>query len=50
MDAWMLSKDVVLAMVFKIYLVSWVISLVDTVQYSYDHLLTYVSKGLILFP
>ena len=37
----MLSKDVILAVLYKVYLVRWVISLVDTVQYSLGHLLTY---------
>ena len=31
---WILSKDVVLAVQYKVYLVKRVISLVDTVQYS----------------
>ena len=44
---WVLSiKDVVLAIQYKVYLVKRVISLDDTVQYSYGHLLTYDSKGL----
>ena len=30
---WMLSKDVVLAVQYKVYLVSQAISLIDTVQY-----------------
>ena len=32
-NPWMLSKDVVLSVLYKVYLVSRVISLVDTVQY-----------------
>ena len=32
--AWILSKDVVLAVQYKVYIVKRVISLVDTVQYS----------------
>ena len=32
--AWILSKDVVLAVQYKVYLVKRVISLVDSVQYS----------------
>ena len=31
---WILSKDVVLAVLYKVYLVKQVISLVETVQYS----------------
>ena len=34
MDLWKLSKDLVLAVLYKVYLVNRVISLVDTVQYS----------------
>ena len=34
---WMLNKDVVLAVQYKVYLVKCVISLVDTVQYSLGH-------------
>ena len=34
MDAWILSKDVVLAVQYYVYLVKRVISLVDEVQYS----------------
>ena len=33
-EAWILSKDVVLAVQYLVYLVKQVISLVDTVQYS----------------
>ena len=40
----MLSKDAVLAELCNVNLVSRVISLVETVQYSYGHLLTYDSK------
>ena len=42
---WILSKDVVLAVQYKVYLVSWVISLVDAVLYVYGHLHTYDSKS-----
>ena len=43
-QAWILSKDVVLAVQYKVYLVKQVISLVDTVQFSKGQLLTYDSK------
>ena len=33
-ESWMLSKFVVLTVLYKIYLVSWAISLVNRVQYS----------------
>ena len=33
-DPWILSKDVILAVQYKVYLVKQVISLVDIVQYS----------------
>ena len=32
MIEWKFSKEVVLAVLYKVYLVNWVISLVDTVQ------------------
>ena len=41
LQSWMLSKDVVLAVLYKVYLVSRVISLFNTVQYSYDHSIPY---------
>ena len=33
-ESWKFSKEVVLAVLYKVYLVRQVISLVDTVQYS----------------
>ena len=43
----MLSKDVVLAVLYKVYLVNQVIKLFDTVQYSKGRLLTCDSKQIM---
>ena len=45
MHPWIHSKDVVLAVQYKVYLVKRVISLVNTVQYSLGQLLTYMTPG-----